>query len=71
MRYIADWAMIRASGHYLCDNLPDNFSDWDDDTLVAFIDENKWEPFENYPSSHVLECIEALAMDFLEIAGTD
>lgn len=71
MRYNPDWGMIRASGHYLCDNLPDNFSDWDDDTLLAFIDENKWEPFENYPSSQVLEYIEALAMDFLEVAGTD
>ena len=54
--------IIWASGHFLTENLPDNYDQWSNEKLDDFIDDNKWEPFENYDPSFIWEQIEHLAL---------
>lgn len=37
-----------ASSHVLCRELPKDFNDWADDKLFAFLEDNAWQPFENF-----------------------
>ena len=49
------------SGHYLSANLPNNWYDLTEKQQNEFLNENNWEPFENYPPEYVWGCIESAA----------
>lgn len=49
------------SGHYLSANIPSNWYDLTEKQQNEFLNENNWEPFENYDSSFVMGCIESAA----------
>ena len=53
--------IIWASGQFLTEPFPDNYEQWSNEKLDDFIDDNKWEPFENYDPSFIWEQIEHLA----------
>ena len=38
-----------ASGHYLADEVDKTFWELDDDEQLEFLENNAWEPFEDYP----------------------
>ena len=40
--------MINASGDMLTDMFPKNFDEMEEDKLMEFIQENLWQPFEDY-----------------------
>ena len=54
--------VIFASGQLLTEPFPDDYDQWEDEKLDRFIQDNVWEPFENYDSSFIWEQIESLAM---------
>ena len=53
--------IIWASGQFLTEFLPDNYDLWSNEKLDDFIDDHKWEPFEDYDPSFIWEQIEHLA----------
>ena len=53
--------IIWARGQFLTEPFPDNYEQWSNEKLDDFIDDNKWEPFENYDPSFIWEQIEHLA----------
>lgn len=60
-------AYIIASRHFLTDEFPDSWENWEevsDSDIDEFIDQNRWEPFEDKPTTFIWECIEGLASDF-------
>lgn len=60
-------AYIAASRHFLTDEFPDCWENWDevsDSDIDEFIDQNRWEPFEDKSTTFIWECIEGLAQDF-------
>ena len=54
--------IIWASGQFLTEFLPDNYDLWSNEKLDDFIDDHKWEPFEDYDPSFIWEQIEHLAL---------
>lgn len=46
------------SGNFLCKNIPDNWSELDEEEQDNFIQENIWQPLENWNSSEIIELIE-------------
>lgn len=54
-------AIVWASGFYLCEHLPTDWIDWDDEKLYSYIKEYAWEPFEHYDAPTVFEYIGQLA----------
>ena len=48
------------SGHYLTDYYPDNWETMNDDSQTEFMNENVWEPFENWDTNDVASEIEAV-----------
>ena len=40
--------MINASGDHLTEILPPDFDEMDEDKLMKFIQDNLWQPFEDY-----------------------
>lgn len=61
-------AMILASGNYLTRNFPDNFDTWEEDELDQFMEENSWEPFENWDVDDVYVQIEQTANMMIKFA---
>ena len=57
-------ALIWASGHFLCEHLPEDFINWEEEQVDRFILDNVWQPFEGYPAEDVWEIIDSLASDF-------
>ena len=55
--------LIWASSHYLCESLPNNFTNWSEKKLDKFIVDNAWQPFEYDPPERVWELIQRLASD--------
>ena len=53
--------IIWASGQFLTEPFPDDYEQWSNEKLDDFIDDHKWEPFENYDPSFIWEQIEHLA----------
>ena len=53
--------IIWASGQFLTEPFPDNYEQWSNEKLDDFIDDHKWEPFEDYDPSFIWEQIEHLA----------
>ena len=54
--------IIWASGQFLTEFLPDNYDQWSNEKLDDFIDDHKWEPFEECDPSFIWEQIEHLAL---------
>ena len=54
--------IIWASGQFLTEPFPDDYEQWSNEKLDDFIDDHKWEPFENYDPSFIWEQIEHLAL---------
>ena len=53
--------IIWASGHFLTENLPDDYDQWSDEKLDDFIDDHIWEPFEDLEPSFIWDQILNLA----------
>ena len=53
--------IIWASETFLCEKLPDDYDEWDDDKFFKFLEDNVWEPFEN-KSRDIWDHIETLAL---------
>ena len=54
--------IIWASGQFLTEPFPDDYDQWSNEKLDDFIDDHKWEPFEDYDPSFIWEQIEHLAI---------
>ncbi len=57
------------SGHYLSANIPNNWYDLTEAQQNKFLEENNWEPFEDYDVEYVWSCIESAAkvtQEFIE-----
>lgn len=52
---------VHCSGNYLTESTPLELYEGDEETLLKFIKENPWEPFENYNESYILEQITSCA----------
>ena len=52
-----------ASGHFLTNELPDNFMDMSDEALFEFIEQHLIEQYEYDREEHVWDMIEWLAQD--------
>jgi len=61
--------LIWASSHYLCESLPNNFSNWSEKKLDKFIVANAWQPFEYEEPERMWELIQRLASDMREYVG--
>jgi hypothetical protein len=57
-----------ASSFYLCETLPDDWDDWDEETYDAFLTDNAWEPFEHSDPYDIHEHIDNLADTFAQVA---
>ena len=58
--------LIWASSHYLCESLPNNFTNWSEKKLDKFIVNNAWQPFEYWSAEDMWENIQRLASDMRE-----
>ena len=52
-----------ASGHYLSDSLEPDFFDLETQDQFKFLEENAWEPFEDYRGKDIYQWIGQLAYD--------
>lgn len=57
-------AYILASRFYLTDELPADFDKLDEQEVMNFIEEHKWEPLEYWEPHGVWELIDDLAREF-------
>lgn len=60
-------AYIKASRHFLIEELPENWQDLTDEEITNFLNEHKCEFMHDYDANetdYIWECIEALAFDF-------
>ena len=64
-------AYITASKFYLSEPLPEDFDELDEQDVMDFIRDNKWEPFEEWEPHGIWELIEDLASEFLTITNTE
>ena len=55
-------SIIDASSDYLTDYLPDNYDTWTKEKLYKYLENNSWEPFENYSGEEIWEWIEDKAV---------
>jgi len=62
-------AYIRASKHYLTDELPSNFDELDEQEIMDFIRDHRWEPLEEWEPHGIWEMIDSLAREFLEVSN--
>ena len=56
-----------ASELYLCEPLPEGFDELDEQDVMNFIRDNRWEPFEEWEPYGIWEQIEDLANKFLKV----
>ena len=54
-------SLIWASGHFLTDQFPKEFTNWSEEQVDEFILSNAWEPCENWSAQDVWESISGLA----------
>ena len=57
-------AYILASRHFLTDELPSDWENWEEYQLLEFVEEHAWQPFEYRSAVEVWGYIENLADDF-------
>ena len=55
-------SIVDASSDYLTDYLPDNYDTWTKEKLYKYLENNSWEPFENYSGEEIWEWIEDKAV---------
>lgn len=60
-------AIIRASKFYLFEPLAEDFFELDEEEVIDFIRDHRWQPFEYWEPHGVWELIESLADEFMEI----
>lgn len=60
-----DTAVCWASGHYLTDELPDNWMDMDEADVLDFIEEHVCEDYEYFDPEHLFDMMTHLAEDAL------
>jgi len=58
---------IRASKFYLTDELPSNFDELDEQDVMEYIRDHRWQPFEDWEPHGIWELIDDLARDMLKI----
>ena len=61
--------IIWASGQFLTEPLPNDYDQWSNEKLDDFMDDHKWEPFENYDLSFIweqIECLELSVRNYME-----
>lgn len=46
------------SGNFICETIPDNWQELDEDEQDKFVQENVWQPLEYCDSSRILELID-------------
>ena len=61
-------AHIRAADFYLCKPLPEDFDKLDEQEVMDFIRDHRWEPFEHWEPHGIWELIGDLASEFLLIS---
>ena len=54
--------IIWASGQFLTETFPDDYDQWSNEKVDDFIDDHKWEPFEDSDPSFIWKQIEHLAL---------
>ena len=54
-----------ASGHYLSEEVDETFFKLDDDAQFKFLEDNAWEPFEDYAGKDIYQYIWQLANDII------
>jgi len=52
-----DKKIINMSGQFLTNYLPNNFQDWDDEKLYDWVEQNAWQPFEDWSGQELLDQI--------------
>ena len=55
-------SIVDASSDYLTDYLPDNYDTWTKGKIYKYLENNSWEPFENYSGEEIWEWIEDKAV---------
>ncbi len=60
-------AYITASKFYLCEPLPEDFDELDEQDVMDFIRDHSWQPFEDWEAHGIWELIEDLAYEFLKV----
>jgi hypothetical protein len=60
---------ISASRFYLCEELPKDFDELDEQEVMNFIEDNKWQPLEDWEAHGIWELIEDLASEFMKISN--
>jgi len=53
---------IQMSGNFLCNSMPMEAVDWDYDQQIAWIEENRWEPLEDYFVEDIYDMINSSAL---------
>jgi len=53
------------SGHFLCESIPDNWEEIDDDEFFEFVSENAWEPFEYWEGKDLFSEIDSAASQMI------
>jgi len=61
----------KAAGYYLCDDLPEDWMDLDEDKLHTHLEIYAWEPFEYYDGDKLWGLIDELAADFRYVANIE
>tara|TARA_R110000772_G_scaffold93212_2_gene190471 strand:- start:82 stop:315 length:234 start_codon:yes stop_codon:yes gene_type:complete len=62
-------AYIKASRFYLTYELPSDLFELNEQEVTDFIQESKWQPLEDWSTSSIWDCIESLAIEFLEVSN--
>jgi len=62
-------AYIRASKFYLSEELPSDFFELDEQEVTDFIQDNAWQPFEQWEPRGIWDLIEDIASEFLEVSN--
>ena len=52
-----DKKIINMSAQFLTNLLPDDFQNWDDEKLYNWVEQNAWQPFENWSGKDLLNQI--------------
>jgi len=63
-------AFITISGQYLCEYLPNDYMDWDNDDLEQFISDYVWEGVENLPLKDLLQQMDQAASTLITFGSS-
>lgn len=57
-----------AAGFYVCDDLPDNYLEFEDDEFFSLLESMAWQPFEGHAGENIAFHIENLSVAMENIA---